>query len=216
MRSDDREAFRMGRMTDFNNCTVNSKRPQQSATEIGREERDPMGECAFLGHAETAEVLNTSDEVDTTVTLDSGAVDHVIGPKDLPGATAIEDSRGDRANRTFVNASGDPMENLGECTVLMHGTDDHVAVGGSFAVTEVTRPLHSVSRMCDEGCEVLFTSKTATVRKDGRVISTYQRRGGLYVRNVKLRAGDRKGGDQKSGNHAGRRPQGFTRPNGKR
>jgi len=68
----------------------------------------------------------------------------------------------------------------------------------------VTRPLHSVSRMCDEGCEVMFTKTEAIVKKNGKVVSRYPRKGGLYVRSVKIRAGSNS------------RPKGFTRPSPKR
>ena len=97
------------------------------------------------------------------------------------------------------------MQTYGEC-ILECQDDSGVMTAASFAVTEVSRPLESVCKICDQDYEVLFTKTEAKVRdpKTGRYIATYPRRGGLYVRTVKARAG------KKPNDKARRTP--FPRP----
>ena len=65
-----------------------------------------------------------------------------------------------------------------------------------FQVAEITRPLMSVSRICDLGHRCLFDKDKAEVQtKDGKLLCTFERRGGLYVATMKLKA-----------------PEGFHRP----
>ena len=125
-----------------------------------------------------------------TIALDSGAVDHVIGPDDLPSSAVIGSVTGARVGRSFVAANGEPMHTHGEVMLACDGGDDGHSTA-SFAVTDVSRPLQSVSRMCDQGFEVLFTGRVARVRdpKTGRIVARFPRRGGLYVRDVRIRAG---------------------------
>ena len=62
-------------------------------------------------------------------------------------------------------------------------------------MTNVTRALHAASRIADNDCSILITKTNCKVFKGevkitGRTpLTTYRRKGGLYVRRVKLRAG---------------------------
>jgi hypothetical protein len=135
--------------------------------------------------------INGTDEVrEITVALDSGAVDHVLNTDHLPSTAEIGALTGSRIGKSFVAANGQPMETYGEC-VLECEDEQGCKTAASFAVTEVSRPLQSVSRICDQDYEVLFTKTEAKIRdpKSGRWIASYPRRGGLYVRNVRARAG---------------------------
>ena len=78
------------------------------------------------------------------------------------------------------------MSNHGEASVEMTDELDH-CVHGTFAVTDVTRPLQSVSKIADKGFDVIFSATEARVEKDGKVYAVYPRRGGLYVRTVRMR-----------------------------
>jgi hypothetical protein len=51
----------------------------------------------------------------------------------------------------------------------------------------VSRPLYSVGRICDAGCEVSFNAKQATVSKNNRKIAIFERRNGLYLANIEVR-----------------------------
>ena len=58
----------------------------------------------------------------------------------------------------------------------------------TFQVAEVTRPLMSVGRICDQGYQCLFTKATAQViSPDGATVVEFQRQGGLYVTKLKLK-----------------------------
>ena len=57
-----------------------------------------------------------------------------------------------------------------------------------FQVAKVSRPLMSMSRVCDQGLQVLTDAECAKVMDaSGRVLARFERRGGLYVATVKIR-----------------------------
>jgi len=123
---------------------------------------------------------------------------------------------GARVGKSFVAANGQPMQTFGEC-ILDCEDSAGVMSAASFAVTEVSRPLQSVSRICDQDLEVLFTRTEAKVRdpRTGRFLATYQRRGGLYTRTVKVRAG-KKPEAAKRNDSGGKQKAPFTRQSTKR
>ena len=114
----------------------------------------------------------------------------MINLESLPSSAEVGDLTGIRVGRTFVAANGQPMQTHGEVVLACNGGDDGNSIA-SFAVAEVSRPLQSVSRICDQGYEVLFTGKEAKIRdpRTGKFVARFDRRGGLYVRDVKIRAG---------------------------
>ena len=69
-----------------------------------------------------------------------------------------------------------------------------VAPGGrtvrsTFQIADVTRALFSVSKMCDEGCEVHFAQTEAIATKGGKVVTRFAREGGLYCVEMQLKDG---------------------------
>ena len=54
------------------------------------------------------------------------------------------------------------MQTFGEC--ILECEDEAGKSAGSFAVTEVSRALQSVSRICDQDLELLFTKTEAGIR----------------------------------------------------
>jgi hypothetical protein len=131
------------------------------------------------------ELLNVSIPRTLKVALDSGAGDHVAAA-DQVGRKSIRPSAGSRNGRHFIAANGDRMANQGEAELNM------VAPGGrtvksTFQIADVTRALFSVSKMCDEGCEVHFTQTEAIVTKGGKVITRFAREGGLYCVEMQLK-----------------------------
>jgi len=171
-------------------------------------------------------VCVTEETVEIEVTMDSGAVDHVIGPKDLPASAMVQDSTGKRANRNFTAANGTAMANYGEVNVVMEDAETHNSANGTFAVTDVTRALHATSRIADNNCTIVFTKDDCKVYKgeiriNGRTpLTTYRRKGGLYVRRVKLRTGRMQSAVRPANKDAARAPSrpasGFTRQGEKR
>ena len=79
------------------------------------------------------------------------------------------------------------MANLGEKQLSLHGENGPLA--SVFQIAQVTRPLMSVGKMCDEGYDVRFKGDIATVSNaEGKVLMTFHRKnGGLYIAKLKLK-----------------------------
>ena len=58
-----------------------------------------------------------------------------------------------------------------------------------FQVAEITRPLMSVPRICDQDLDCWFNKKFAKILDaDGHVLAVFERVGGLYEAKMRLRA----------------------------
>ena len=131
------------------------------------------------------ELLNVNVPATIKIALDSGAGDHVAG-RDQVGPGRIRQSSGSRRGQHFIDASGNRIENQGESELHM------LEPGGKriksvFQVADVTRALYSVSKICDDGCEVYFTATEAVITKDGKVITRFAREGGLYCAEMEIK-----------------------------
>jgi hypothetical protein len=124
------------------------------------------------------------------VALDSGSGEHVADPDDAPGY-ALDPSAGSRMGQNFIGAGGEKIPNQGEMKLHLEvptGTGKTTDLRSTFQGAKVTRPLHSVSKICDEGFEVRFNKGEATIfNAAGKQVAKYERRGGLYVATMKLR-----------------------------
>ncbi len=114
------------------------------------------------------------------VALDSGAGDHVASPSDLEGFM-VEESPGSKAGRHFVAANGSRIQNQGQVTAQMSHTKLGTSFGSTFQMANVSRPLYSVSKMCDMGAQVTIDAKKALVYKNGKLLARFERQGGLYL-----------------------------------
>ena len=134
--------------------------------------------------------MNAEEEVTFEVALDSGSGEHVADPDDAPGYQ-LEESAGSRMGQNFVDAGGNRIPNKGKMElhlVAPNGSTSPTNLNSTFQGAKVTRPLHSVSKICDEGFEVRFTKDAAVVlTSDGKVVAKYVRKGGLYVATMRLR-----------------------------
>ena len=104
----------------------------------------------------------------------------------------LMESPGSKQREKYVVGNGQRVKNEGE--VLLNMTSE---VGGKarnfqscFQVANVTRPLMSVSKVCDQGLRCIFEDERATIvdKKTGKEIATFERRGGLYIAKMKLKA----------------------------
>ncbi len=125
------------------------------------------------------------------IALDSGAGDHVMAEIDAPGYRA-EESAGSKRGQHFVGAGGHRMPNKGQMVLsLLAPTgekDQEEKITTIVQVADVTRPLWSVSKVCDAGYDVKFTKGHATVTDEsGQPVCIFQRQGGLYVARMRLR-----------------------------
>ena len=95
-----------------------------------------------------------------------------------------------------MGRTGKPTAHHGEALVhFVFETGE--TIGSTFQIANVVRPLHSVSKICDEKHEMLFTATEATVVPAGALSKflasikgtvQYHRKGGLYVTKVKVKA----------------------------
>ena len=189
---------------------VNRWRVPSIPSELGPRHSNDSGIFVSVDYAE-ANINGADEEREIEMALDSGAVDHVICTDLLPSATEIGEVTGARVGKSFIAANGQPMKTFGEC--ILECADDQGKSAASFAVTEVSRALQSVSRMCDQGLEVLFTRTEAKVRdpKTGKFVARYARRGGLYTRTVRVRPGSKPVAPTPGNDKNGRKAQPFTR-----
>ena len=157
--------------------------------------KDSTGENSVLPVAEWI------DQV-IEVTLDSGACDHILDMADAPGyANFLVESPGSRRDQQYIVGNGAEVPNEGQVTLNLEASGNGKGGGGNliksiFQVAEITRPLMSVSRVCELGHKCVFDDEKAEViAKDGTVLCTFRRKGGLDVAEMKLKA-----------------PEGFQRP----
>jgi len=135
------------------------------------------------------------------VAADSGATDNVIGLDDLPDGVVPEGPPGP----PFSIASGGDIKKYGKVTTMMENEDGKVGCG--WTACAVTRPLHSVSKVCgpEKGPGVqdfMFNNRIGVVMPPGLVdlllkhikpAAKYPRRGGLYVGDFEMSSFTRQG-----------------------
>ena len=83
--------------------------------------------------------------------MDSGASESVAHPSMCP-QYVVTSSEGSRSGQKYVSASGDVIANLGE-QLLDVETEDGMATKIRYQSADVSRPLNSVSEICDAGGE---------------------------------------------------------------
>jgi len=135
-----------------------------------------------------------ADQVRTIkIALDSGAGNHVAGPEDIQGF-AIQPSKASRKGLGFIAANGARIPNLGEAKVGMK-EESGGSINSTFQVADVSRPLYSVSRVCDQGCDVHFCATHAWITKGGVEVARFPREHGLYVAEMILQPPGKDAGD---------------------
>ena len=66
--------------------------------------------------------------------------------------------------------------------------EDGILMSSVFQVAEITRPLMSVSRICDQDMTCVFDKTQAKVLDaSGNVVARFDRDGGLYTCTMRLR-----------------------------
>ena len=142
---------------------------------------------AELNSAETND--NEYMDVEIEIAADSGASEHVAADTDAP-AYKVEESAGSRSGQHFIGAGGHRMANRGQMKLSMRADNGRKGrdVKTTFQVARVTRPLMSVSKICDAGMSMRFTSTMAVIEDDkGKEVCRFLRKGGLYVASMKLK-----------------------------
>ena len=130
-----------------------------------------------------------AEEVDFDVALDSGCVEHVCAQIDVPGHVP-EPSEASRRGAKFIVGNGERVPNEGQVHVKMHEAGDAEVntISSTFQIAKVTRPLMSVSKICDSGLTATFDKDKAVIRdSSGKVVCTFKRHGGPYVCRMRLK-----------------------------
>ena len=122
------------------------------------------------------------------LTLDSGCCEHVLDIVDVPGyANFIVESAGSRRGQHFVVGNCERVPNEGQ--VMLNMECEGIPLQSTFQVAEITRPLLSVGRVCDQGLDCIFRKDEALVcDPDGGVVCRFARAGGLYIARLKLKS----------------------------
>ena len=85
--------------------------------------------------------------------MDSGSAE-CVAPENIARNTPLMETEASRQGQTYHTADGGVIKNKGEKTVTMYSER-----GDQFRarcqITDVTRPLNSISRVCDQGNNVV-------------------------------------------------------------
>ncbi len=149
-----------------------------------------------LTHEESADnLIANAEEVTVEAAVDSGSVDNVINPGEVPdGVKVTPNAQGNH----FVGANNSRIENFGTCTTRFVCEDGAEGECG-WTMADVSRPLHAVSKLTGTieapKQDVLFNAGKCVVVPPGIVdrvlqfvkpLMQYDRKGGLYVAKMKL------------------------------
>ena len=111
---------------------------------------------------------------------------------ETPGYCILE-SAGSRRRQIFVVGNGHKVPNQGEVHLNLDATVGNKTnkIRSVFQVAAITRPLMSVSKICDQGLVALFDKDKAQVKNEaGDTVCEFVRKGGLYVCEMRLRRPD--------------------------
>ena len=115
------------------------------------------------------------------LTIDSGAADHVIPPDWIPGFVT-KPSLGSKRGVKYVAANGSRIPNLGQMVVAFEnslGTVGKII----FQVAEITKPLVSVSKLIDDGHQVVFDQRASYIvhKESGKEMKLRRERGVFII-----------------------------------
>ena len=100
--------------------------------------------------------------------MDSGSAE-CVAPESIAKSIPLVQTEASRQGQTYHTADGDVIRNKGEKTVTMYSeTGDQYRA--QYQIADVTQPLNSVSRVCDQGNNVFFTQTGGWIinRETGR------------------------------------------------
>ena len=112
--------------------------------------------------------------------IDSGAAESVAPASMAPWVPTVP-SEGSKRGQVYMSANGAKLANLGEKHFQVVTAEGNPAAA-TFQVAEVTRPLCSVTRICDRGNKVVFTSEGGYIENTVSGVKTgFSRRNNVYV-----------------------------------
>ena len=150
--------------------------------------------CVAFSTEPNTRKVQFREGIDSPQALASSALGE-IGPLLLEDDTPAElfsISEGSRNGKGFIAANGDRIRNEGEVHLNLEAANGSGGVQGlksTFQSARVSRPLMSVSQICDHGFKCIFEKDRATVvDSDLQPRFVCERRGGLYTAPMKLKA----------------------------
>ena len=105
---------------------------------------------------------NVEEWQEIEVVMDSGSGDSVAPTTMAPGVS-VRESVGSKQGQHYVSAIGNRIPNLGE-KVLEAATEEGNRHRVTFQVTDVSRPLCAVSKVCQKGNRVIFDEHGGVVQ----------------------------------------------------
>ena len=125
------------------------------------------------------------------IILDSGACRHVMARESAPGYT-VHESPGSRRGQNFIVGNGERVPNEGQMALSLEadvGDGVTALLGTTFQVADLTRPLMSVSQICEQGLHCVFESTHALiVNAAGETVCRFEKEGQLFVAKMTLKA----------------------------
>ena len=164
----------------------------------------------MLEDSDDEEILNTEEEAEVEVALDSGCVKHCFAKQDLPRAVQNLIQPPPPNTKDFIGAGGHGIKRHGSVQIQTQ-QDGYGPINQTVQAADVTRPLHALCQIADTDKEILYTKGEATVVPGGALskylkyckkLAEYKRKGGLYIGKMKIRVS--------TGKPPGRTP--FVRP----
>ncbi len=127
------------------------------------------------------------------VAYDTACAAHVCDKDDLPGYV-VQESEGSRRGRAFQAAGGKDIMDEGIVTAEMI-SEDGLEITTDFNIAAVTRPLWAVCEIMDKlpadengEPEAVFRKTEGFIKdKDGKTLTRFSRRGGLYIGKMRLK-----------------------------
>ena len=114
------------------------------------------------------------------IVLDSGACRQVMAREDAPGYQ-VHESNASRRGLGFVVSNGERIPNEGQFVLILdadNGQGSATPLACTFQVADFTRPLMSVSQLCEQGFKVEFKETHAlAIDSSGETVCRFQRSG---------------------------------------
>ena len=126
--------------------------PQESVEDSGF--KDEIQDLGDGGHQPEIANLSGSGRINVSAIMDSGAAESVA-PLSVYQPLPMQESAGSKSGQEYHTAKGAKLVNHGQRRIK-EVTEDGVAVQMAFQVTNVTKPLNSVSKICDQRNIVVY------------------------------------------------------------
>ena len=163
-----------------------------------------LGSLNMLLEESAGDQLCSVTQVRVRPAMDSGSCDHVIDPDDLPQDCVVVPNT---TGHHFRGANNSVIENFGDVETILES--ELGAISCNWKGAAVSRPLHSVSKVCgpagglkNSKQDVLFNNDICVVVPPGIVaeilkrvtpVAQYAREGNLYVGDMVLSSFHRQG-----------------------